>query len=151
MLFRFLNRVLNDYKIMDKELWLKRQSEKIKLSPITEDNKEALLKFIETRYLDIESNELSFIIKVISSLNFDINLKTMETEDMIKTFDVLNSLRWQYSATSFQTMKFYWKTFLKVMNSIYNLNLDVKAEFNKFNRAQRKKFILIQKPIEVKT
>ena len=75
---------------MDKELWLKRQSEKIKLSPITEDNKEALLKFIETRYLNIESNELSFIIKVISSLNFDINLKTMETEDMIKTFDVLN-------------------------------------------------------------
>lgn len=138
---------------MDKQFWLNRQTEKIMASHLSNDNKEAILRYIEVQKDKIRWSQLPVIIKIVTSPSFSIDLKTMSKEGMVKTFDILNEIRWFYSPTSFLSVKYYWSEFLEGINSIYNLGLEPKKEIRKFNLSQRRKFVMIQKemPIEVKT
>lgn len=135
---------------------LQRHIEGLKNSTIIEPNKEALLKYIETASKYSEGLKkkylygLPMLINIVREIN-DIDLTKLTRENIKKTFERLNNLRWLYAATSFTILKQRWVDFLRFIKIEYNLDFEPKAEAKAFNIEQRSKFMTISKPIKVKT
>ncbi len=122
--------------------------DKIRYSSLSEDNKEAFIKYIEEKSKMGESGalpSLSFFIQIIISTN--VNLKSLSDEDMSHMFEYLYKISWLYTPYYFVQIREQFKKFLRIINDSYDLGLNPEEELRRFMRKKHRRFVMIFKEL----
>ena len=115
--------------------------EKIKNSPLSEDNKEALIEYIKYTIKDKKYYpKFSFFVFMLVALTRDnnsLNLKHLKREELISIFDFLYNSQWLYTPVTFLLVKFFTLDLLEFLNKKYNWGLEPRYESRAFLKTKK--------------
>ena len=115
--------------------------EKIKNSPLSEDNKEALIEYLKYTISDKKYYpKFSFFVFMLVALtrgNNSLNLKHLKREEMISIFDFLYNSQWLYTPVAFLLVKFFTLDLLEFLNKKYNWGLEPRRESRVFLKKKK--------------
>ena len=122
---------------MKTDYWPQKWMIRIKNSNIlSDDNKEALLAFLNETSNEFINLNIMPILNLISAMN-KINLKRLNHDDMLLIFDWFYKTQWIYTPTSFVNIKYQLLKFLDFVDKTYGLSLNPKKEFSKFMKTRK--------------
>ena len=115
--------------------------EKIKNSPLSEGNKEALIEYLKYTISDKKYYpKFSFFVFMLVALtrgNNSLNLKHLKREEMISIFDFLYNSQWLYTPVAFLLVKFFTLDLLEFLNKKYNWGLEPRRESRVFLKKKK--------------
>ena len=111
--------------------------EKIKNSDFSEENKEALIEYIQYYLHDRKYYpKFNIFIYALITLNYKdylyINLKDLKYNELFAIFNFIQKTRWLYSKAAFQVVEYFILDLLEFLNKKYKWGLEPRHEYHKF-------------------
>lgn len=116
--------------------------EKIKNSDFSEENKEALIEYIQYYLHDRKYYpKFNIFIYALITLNYKdylyINLKDLKYNELFAIFNFIQKTRWLYSNAAFQVVEYFILDLLEFLNKKYKWGLEPRREYHEFVRGRK--------------